>query len=41
MAIDVNSGVLWLGLGRGVRVVGGGAFGRLLAFLAPLRATAI
>ena len=41
MAIDVDSGVLWLGFGRGVRVVGGGGFGRFLAFLAPLRASAI
>ena len=24
MAIDVDGGVLWLGFGRGVRVVGGG-----------------
>ena len=41
MAIDVDSGVLWLGLGRGVRVVGSGDFGRFLAFLALLRALAV
>ena len=34
MAIDVDSGVLWLGSSRGVRVVGSGDFGRILAFLA-------
>ena len=27
MAIDVDSGVLWLGSGRGVRVLGSGHFG--------------
>ena len=42
MAIcDVDSGVLWLGLGRGVRVVGGGDFGRFLAFPALWRASAV
>ena len=41
MAIDVGGGVLWLGCGRGVRVVGGGDFGRFLAFLALLRALAV
>ena len=41
MAIDVDSGVLWLGFGRGVRVVGSGHFGRFLAFLALLRAFAV
>ena len=41
MAIDVDGGVLWLGCGRGVRVVGGGDFGRFLAFLALLRALAV
>ena len=41
MAIDVDGGVLWLGCGRGVRVVGGGDFGRFLAFLALLRASAV
>ena len=41
MAIDVDSGVLWLGFGRGVRVVGSGDFGRFLAFLALLRASAV
>ena len=33
MAIDVDGGVLWLGCGRGVRVVGGD-FGRFVALLA-------
>ena len=41
MAIDVDGGVLWLGCGRGVRVVGGGDFGRFLALLALLRALAV
>ena len=41
MAIDVDSGVLWLGFGRGVPVVGSGDFGRFLAFLALLRAFAV
>ena len=41
MAIDVDSGLLWLGFGRGVRVVGSGDFGRFLAFLALLRAFAV
>ncbi len=41
MAIDVDSSVLWLGCGRGVRVVGGGDFGRFVAFLALLRAVAV
>ena len=41
MAIDVDSGLLWLGFGRGVRVVGSGDFGRFLAFLVPLRASAV
>ena len=41
MAIDVDSGVLCLGFGRGVRVVGSGDFGRFLAFLALLRALAL
>ena len=41
MAIDVDGGLLWLGFGRGVRVVGGGDFGRFLAFLALLRALAV
>ena len=41
MAIDVECGVLWLGCGRGVRVVGGGDFGRFLALLALLRALAV
>ena len=34
MAIDVDGGVLWLGLSRGVRVVCSGDIGRILAFLA-------
>ena len=34
MAIDVDGGVLWLGCGRGVRVIGSGDIGRILAFLA-------
>ena len=33
MAIDVDDGVLWLGFGRGVRVVGSGDFVRFVAFL--------
>ena len=41
MAIDVDSGVLWLGFGRGVPVVGSGDFGRFLAFLALWRAFAV
>ena len=41
MAIDVDSGVLCLGFGRGVRVVGSGNFGRFLAFLALWRALAV
>ena len=40
MAIDVDDGVLWLGPGRGVRVVGSGDFGRFLVFLALWRALA-
>jgi len=38
VAIDVDGGVLWLGFFRGVRVVGGGGFGRFVVFLALLRA---
>ncbi len=34
MAIDVDSSVLWLGVGRGVRVVSSGGFVRFVAFLA-------
>ena len=41
MAIDVDTGVLWLGLGRNVLVLGGGDFGRFLAFLALWRASAV
>ena len=41
MAIDVDSGLLWLGFGRGVRVVGSGGFGRFVVFLALLRAWAV
>ena len=33
MSIDVDSSVLWLGVGRGVRVIGSGDIGRILAFL--------
>ena len=33
MAIDVDSGLLWLGFGRGVRVVGSGDFVRFVVFL--------
>ena len=33
MAIDVDSGLLWLGYGRGVRDVGSGDFARFVAFL--------
>ena len=40
-AAGVGGGVLWLGPGRGVRVVGSGDFGRFLAFLALLRALAV
>ena len=40
MAIDVDSGLLWLGVGRGVRVVGSGDFGRFVVFLALWRALA-
>ena len=41
MAIDVDSSVLWLGLFRGVRVVGSGDIGRILAFLALWGASAV
>ena len=41
MAIDVDGGVLWLGLFRGVRVVGSGDIGRFLAFLALWGAPAV
>ena len=41
MAIDVDSGLLWLGFGRGVRVVGSGDIGRILAFLALWGAPAV
>ena len=41
MAIDVDDGVLWLGPGRGVRVVGSGDIGRILAFLALWGASAV
>ena len=33
MAIDVDSGLLWLGFFRGVRVVGSGDFVRFVVFL--------
>jgi len=39
VAIDVDGGVLWLGFFRGVRVVGGGGFGRFVVFLALGRAS--
>ena len=41
MAIDVDSSVLWLGLFRGVRVVGSGDIGCILAFLALWGAPAV
>ena len=41
MAIDVDTGVLWLHFSVGVRVLGGGDFGRFLAFLALWRASAV
>ena len=41
MAIDVDSSVLWLGFGRGVRFVGSGDIGSFLAFLALLGASAV
>ena len=40
MAIDVDGGVLWLGCGRGGRVVGGD-FGRFVVFLALWGASAV
>ena len=40
MAIDVDSSVLWLGVGRGVRVLGTGDIGRFVAFLALWGASA-
>jgi hypothetical protein len=41
VAIDVDSGLLWLGFGRGVRVVAGGDFGRFVVFLALWQALAV
>ena len=41
MAIDVDSGVLWLGFGCYALAVGSGDFGRFLAFLALWRAWAV
>ena len=41
MAIDVDGGLLWLGFGRGVRVVGSGNFGRFVVFLALWGASAV
>ena len=41
MAIDVDSGLLWLGFGRGVRVVGSGDFGRFVVFLALWQALVV
>ena len=40
MAIDVDSSVLWLGVGRGVRVLGTGDSARFVAFLALWGASA-
>ena len=37
-ADGVGGDLLWLGSGRGVRVVGSGDFGRFVVFLALLRA---
>ena len=37
-AAGVGGGLLWLGSGRGVRVVGSGDPGRFVVFLALLRA---
>ena len=39
--IDLDGALPWLGFGRDVRVVGGGDFGRFVAFLALLRALAV
>ena len=36
--IDLDGALLWLGFGRGVRVVGSGDFGRFVVFLALWRA---
>ena len=41
MAIDVDSSVLWFVVGRGVRVIGSGDIGRILAFLALWGASAV
>ena len=41
MAIDVDSGLLWLGFGRGVRVVAGGDFGLFVVFLALWQALGV
>ena len=41
MAIDVDSSVLWLGVGRGVTIIGSGDIGRILAFLALWGAPAV
>ena len=41
MAIDADGGLLWLGFGRGVRVVGSGDFGCFVVFLAPWGASAV
>ena len=41
MAIDVDSGLLWLGFGRGVCVVAGGDFGCSVVFLALWQALGI
>ena len=39
--IDLDGGLLWLGVGRGVRVLGSGDFARFLAFLALWWALAV
>ena len=38
--IDLDGGLLWLGVGRGVRVLGSGDFARFVAFLALWGASA-
>ena len=39
--IDLDGALPWLGFGRGVRVVGGGDFGRFVVFLALWGASAV
>ena len=41
MMMMIDSGLLWLGFGRGVRVVAGGDFGRFVVFLALWQALAV